>query len=338
MCTVLRLKNENGYLMVKNNDTFIMEGILFTNKRGISKSALIMPPQKPLRWVSRFGSVSFSQCGKELPVGGINEAGLVVEQTTLPETVYSNCVEKPAVGELQVIQFILDTCSNVNEGIVAFEQVEISQPVWTIHYVLFDKSGEMAVVEYIQGEKKVYHGQELPVKVLANSRYDKCMEMQNGEMVKLELESEYERNSLERFIRAARCSEEYLDCTVDGAFAALEEVKRPDTVWSIVYDTCTLSLYFATKDNRDIKYLSLKDFDFSKESASHAYTLTNSAGGDIKACFEKYSAEINSALVKSFFKNEVITSVMKISFPDELLHYLIQYPEALERESEASVT
>jgi choloylglycine hydrolase len=38
------------------------------------------PGEKPLTWVATYGSVSFNQNGRELPCGGINEAGLVIEQ------------------------------------------------------------------------------------------------------------------------------------------------------------------------------------------------------------------------------------------------------------------
>ena len=42
-----------------------------------------MDPRKakgtPASWVSKYGSVTFNQYGRELPTGGMNEAGLVVE-------------------------------------------------------------------------------------------------------------------------------------------------------------------------------------------------------------------------------------------------------------------
>lgn len=84
--------------------------------------------------------MTVSQVAKEMPNGGINEAGLVVEQTTLWTSVYPEALERPAIGELQWIQLMLDTCTSVNEVIGAAGQVRIINPMSRLHYLVCDQA------------------------------------------------------------------------------------------------------------------------------------------------------------------------------------------------------
>jgi len=330
MCTVIKMKTENGFLLGKNNDTFFEEGILFTNKRGVKKRALIMPPAVPFQWVSKYGSLSFSQCGKELPVGGMNEAGLIVEQTTLPETKYPEYQGIAGIGELQIIQCILDTCANVHDAIRLFEQVEICQPTWTIHYVLADKSGDMAIIEYVNGERKIYCGDDLTVEALTNSRYDKSINLSNKSNQNLCWVNDYEKNSFFRFIKASGFLNSKNSFDVQSAFKALENLERTDTVWNIIYHPQTLNLYFKTKSSKGIKSIDINKIDLGEKSQPLLFPLSDSADGNINDKMIKYSREKNGELVNKFFRNTILASVMNLSVPDELLDYLTSYPEILE--------
>lgn len=78
-CTTFVLKNSNNLVFGRNLDWFSDNGIVVINKLNIKKTALVFPPEKPVTWTSRYGSITFNQFGKEFPFGGINEKGLVVE-------------------------------------------------------------------------------------------------------------------------------------------------------------------------------------------------------------------------------------------------------------------
>ena len=106
MCTIIA-KNK---LIGKNYDSIVDLGMLFTNKRGQIKSSAVFPPEQPLEWVSCYGSITFSQSGKELPVCGMNEKGLVVEQATLQSSAYPETEGKSALSSLEMTQYLLDTC------------------------------------------------------------------------------------------------------------------------------------------------------------------------------------------------------------------------------------
>jgi len=330
MCTILSMETGTGFLFGKNNDTLFKEGVLFTNKRGIRKSALIMPPCKPLLWTVKYGSLSFSQCGKELPVGGMNEAGLVVEQSTLPETQYPEYKGGAGIGELQFIQYLLDTCANVQQAVQSLDYAQICQPTWPIHYVMGDASGDMLIIEYIQGKRRIYSKKDIPVKVMTNSRYDKAALLYSQGNSDIQSENEYEYNSLERFSKAADIlnSTDYFN--ILSAFMYLEQLERIDTVWNIVYDLKNLNIYFRTEDSEEIKNVSLSKFDFAEDSQAMLFPLSNITGGNINCKFVKYSREQNYELVRKFFRNELLVSVMGLAVPDELLEYLSSYPEVLE--------
>jgi penicillin V acylase-like amidase (Ntn superfamily) len=57
-------------------------------KRLQIETATVGESPNPAKWVSRYGSVTFNQYGCENPTGGMNEAGLVVEQMWLDESAY----------------------------------------------------------------------------------------------------------------------------------------------------------------------------------------------------------------------------------------------------------
>ncbi len=78
---------QEDLLAGKNYDWHLDHGLLIVNKRGIAKRALLLnPAEKAAEWVSKYGSVTFNQYGREMPNGGMNEAGLVVETLMLPST------------------------------------------------------------------------------------------------------------------------------------------------------------------------------------------------------------------------------------------------------------
>jgi len=73
----------------------------------VEKTALLYPETvgQPAKWVSAYGSVTFNQFGRELPLGRMNEAGLVIEIMWLTQTEYPHSDRRPALRELQWAQY-----------------------------------------------------------------------------------------------------------------------------------------------------------------------------------------------------------------------------------------
>ncbi len=99
----------------RNYDWVTETGMVNTNLRGVLKSAFEIEKGKKLQWVSKYGSITFNQYGKEFPTGGMNEKGLVVELMWLSESQFPKPDERPALDVLQWIQYQLDNCTNIEE-------------------------------------------------------------------------------------------------------------------------------------------------------------------------------------------------------------------------------
>src|SRR6266487_5514864 len=107
-CTTFCI-NKNGQIVFgRNYDWVTGAGIVYTNHRGLYKTSFKTDDGETISWVSKYGSITFNQYGKEFPTGGMNENGLVVELMWLDETRYPNRDSRPSVNVLQWIQYQLD--------------------------------------------------------------------------------------------------------------------------------------------------------------------------------------------------------------------------------------
>ena len=172
-CTTFCLKNKKEVLFGKNYDWMIGDGMIFVNKRGVSK--LSSEDENPARWVSKYGSVTFNQYGWESPSGGMNEEGLVIELMWLDETQYPLADERPTIDVLEWIQFNLDTAATTDEVIRNSQTVRISSPV-KLHYLVNDRSGYSATIEFLDGKLVAHTGDKLPYSSLANDTYARSLE------------------------------------------------------------------------------------------------------------------------------------------------------------------
>lgn len=128
-CTTFSLDHNGQTILGKNYDWHLERGLVMINKRGVSKTALEDRERDPgpfARWTSRYGSLTFNQYGRELPMGGINETGLVVELMSLEATKYPTPDSRSTLGGLQWIQYQLDNFSKVEQVIVSDSQIRIT--------------------------------------------------------------------------------------------------------------------------------------------------------------------------------------------------------------------
>ena len=91
-CTTFCLDHGGRLVFGRNHDWNVGDGLVIINKRDVTKTSILVAlkqTNKALTWTSKFGSVTFNQSGREFPLGGINEAGLVVESMMLDDTYYS---------------------------------------------------------------------------------------------------------------------------------------------------------------------------------------------------------------------------------------------------------
>src|SRR5688500_6740984 len=195
-CTTFCLKNKGEVLFGKNYDWMIGDGAAFVNRRGVSKWSGLENEKNPAKWTSRYGSVTFNQYGWESPSGGMNEVGLVIELMWLDDTEYPQPDDRPAIGVLEWIQFNLDTAATAEEVIRNSAAVRIASAV-KLHYLVSDKYGNSATVEFLDGKLVAHTGEKLPVSALANDTYTRSLEYSKT------AQAPTSESSLDRFSRAA---------------------------------------------------------------------------------------------------------------------------------------
>jgi choloylglycine hydrolase len=267
-------------------------------------------------------------------MGGMNEAGLVVENMWLDETQYppnDSTETRPTVNSLQWIQYQLDTAGTVREVIESDVQVRIYDPSATIHFLICDAGGNCAVVEFLDGAMVVHRGADLPMRVLTNSTYDSSVDFLDGFDGNSESEDYLAgARTLGRFVTAAGMVESYEpeshDAAIDYSFEILEDVRfQESTRWSIVYDIANGLIYFRTKTNPERRSLDLSRLDFACGTPVMVHDLDAQGAGDITGAMEAYSFETNRGLImKAFGETEFLRDT-----PVQILEMLARYPETL---------
>jgi len=322
-CTTFCLKGNGEVLFGKNYDWMIGDGLVFVNKRGVVKTS--SQESNPAKWVSRYGSVTFNQYGRENPSGGMNEAGLVIELMWLDETQYPKVDSRPAIDVLGWIQYQLDNSATVEEVIKNSEKIRINSQV-KLHYLVNDRAGNTTTIEFLDGNLVAHHGATLPVSTLTNDTYAKSLSYAKTTSP----EKARGNGSLERFARAANKTGEFdkqarseADA-VNYAFEILSNVAQPGyTQWSIVYDQKRGKIYFRTLQSPQIRSIDAKSFDYSCGSQVKIVDMNLKAGGDITARFADYARAANRNLIEHSFNG---TDFLR-NIPAPLRDLLASYPE-----------
>lgn len=327
-CSTFCLDVAGGPVFGKNYDWDVPDGMVVVNKRNVTKTGLT--PVNPARWTSKYGSVTFNQYGREMPCGGMNEVGLVVELMWLEEAEYPPEDGRPALENLQWIQYHLDRSSTIGDVIAGDADVRISRDgSVALHFLVADSTGACAAIEFLGGEMTVHTGDSMPAPVLTNDTYDNSrsyLSTHRGFGGDRPVPSS--RRSLDRFVRAASAVSEFEpeagDNAVDYAFGVLNSVSQGShTQWSIVYELAGRRVWFRTQGNRDTRMIDLTRLDFSCESPVLVLDIDAGASGDVTGSLERYTYEANRDLVgRAFSKTSFLTDT-----PASVLDILSRYPE-----------
>lgn len=169
-CTSFCLDNGDRCLFGTNQDNQIDAGLLFVNKRNVLKTGWESSTSGDCaRWVSKYGSVTFVHAGYQLVWAGMNEAGLMISTMELSQTGNPHPDKRPPLASSFWVQYQLDNYSSVEEVLASDSQVRIADTV--DHYLVSDRSGNCAVIEFLEGKMAYHSGESLPVKALTNTGY-----------------------------------------------------------------------------------------------------------------------------------------------------------------------
>jgi choloylglycine hydrolase len=322
-CTTFCLKNGDEVLFGKNYDWMIGDGLIFVNKRNVEKSAFVAGNETAARWVSRYGSVTFNQYGRDNPSGGMNEAGLVIELMWLEDTQYPKTDARPVVDVLEWIQYQLDISANVEEVVKNAEAVRIASPV-KLHYLVSDKAGNSATVEFLNGNLVAHTGEKLAVSALANDTYEKSLNYSKT----VPFEKAKTESSFDRFTRAANKTKEFAKKpkteteAVSYAFEILANVaQKTSTQWSIVYDQKRARIHFRSMQSAAIKTIDTRAFDYTCGSAVKIFDINAKEAGDVTAKFADYTRRANRDLIERAFSGTEFLQKVPASSRDAIAEF-----------------
>jgi len=305
-CSAFFLDKGKGKWMGKSYDWHNGEGFVLVNKRFVKKTALLKPNsrRKPLKWTSRFGSITFNQYGREFPLGGMNEKGLAIEVLWLYQTKDSfRKNRKATLNELQWIQYHLDTSANVKEVLAKSKKLHIERAYAKVHYFLCDAKGQCAVVELLKGKLTVYHQKTLPFPVLTNSTYARSRRYfikKGGLRKKHRVPSS--NGSLPRFFRIAANVRKLRKPKASGlkqSFYILRNVRaKNSSQWNIVYDLKKKRIHFGDAWKRKWQTVTLQKQDFRCGQPSVLMDMRGTLVKGKRHKWVRYTSVINTRLIK----------------------------------------
>jgi choloylglycine hydrolase len=323
----LRLGAPGQHVVAKSYDWDSGLGMVVANKRGVAKQALVLGPDRPARWTSRYASLTFNQYGRELPNGGMNEAGLVVEIMWLASSRYPDRDARPTLNELQWIQHALDRYASVAELAAAAPTVRVAPVYAAVHYLACDAAGACAAFEYLDGRLVITANEALRAPALTNTPYAAAATtLARYAGFGGSAAPPPGTSSLARFVRAADAARRGPGRTdpVTAAFAVLDDVAQGDySKWQIVYEPRAQRVHFRSLGHRAVKTVRLDHFAPGCEAPVKLLDLGTDAGGDASARFADYTPAANRALVTA--------SLAKLGggVPAVLGELLARYPDTL---------
>jgi choloylglycine hydrolase len=335
-CTAFCLKDSSNVMVGKNFDWSIDSGAILINSRGFEKSSfLVKPTDIATTWTSLYGSITVNQYGREFPLGGMNEKGLVIEALWLDSTEFPAADARPSLNELQWIQYQLDNYKNTPEVIANVDKIRISNLHGFTHYFVCDAKARCAAVEFLKGKSVVTPFKEIPV--LTNDTYNdslnfiKTLEYFGGKN-KIDEKSEA---SLDRFARTAHGVYRWKPYIKTDAFDAmgllgLSTQKNPKstsslTQFSFVYEPKKRIFNFKTRTHQYVRTIRFNKFnlDCRKDLSIAAFDIQRKIEGDITYGYKEFTKAWNQDIVSLAFKG------LEKKFPPSAIKAFTEYPETL---------
>jgi penicillin V acylase-like amidase (Ntn superfamily) len=296
-CTSFCLDTSDGCVFGANQDNPIDAGLLFVNKRRVVKSG--WEPSTTgeyARWTSKYGSVTIVHAGYQMAWAGMNEAGLMISTMALDKTENPAPDARPPLASSFWAQYQLDNHSTVDEVIASDSRVRIADTV--DHYLVCDRKGNCATIEFLGGKMVHHSGDSLPVNVLANSTYQRSVRVWQKGVAR--------DSSLRRFAKAAdrvkRFEPGSAESAVDYAFDTLADVALDINAWRIVFDPVNLRVHFRTNRNPQRRYVEFSKLDFSGRTPVMMLNVHADLSGDVSDDLVVYSHEVSLKHAIDFFE------------------------------------
>lgn len=348
-CTSFVLQSSQGFSLGQNYDFALTHAGIFINQSGYIKTSLVNHPKNEFSWVSKYGSLTFSQFGQELPASGINEKGLIVQMLwNFDEPILQPKNENGAyLNELQWVQYQLDNFQTTDEVKANLHKIEIEKTIADLHYVICDKV-QCLLIEYVDGKLTIFSEDEYYPRTITNNSYSKSKQLfediknySQYTMIKKRKTSEsvYQRAS---WLLHNYNMSDAKDNADEKLKAMLSKVsfnyhwkdiikfiftKTPPsvTVWSAIFNPNELTVQVSAKEKKD-KYSTIKLKGlFKKCSPSLALEFERGKSfsqKDITKLFSTDSKKVNRSIIKKAYEN-----IPEVS--EKVQEFLINYPSSM---------
>lgn len=252
--SVFLVKNGNKSFVAKNFDSLNGVGYLIINPRN-SINVAIGSRYPAMSWKSFYGSVTFNQLSTNMPVGGMNEEGLVVEllsSSEMSEVKGDNII---MLNEFEAVKYLLDRCKNVEQALEALNEVEIEVFFGNVHYFIADKTGKSAVVEFFDNELVVYD-EATPnyIPLLSSGRFIKSLNSVLGDKARDNVGDANFSLICGKLKKKEPKNESEI-------FELLTQNRTPENKWSIVYSED--KIFFRSVGSPLVKELNMKEISFN---------------------------------------------------------------------------
>lgn len=164
-CTRMFWNTNGKALLVGRNMDFYLDDqpTFYVFPKGMSKNGRVANPAK---WTSQYGSLVVTGLGmSNFSAEGVNTAGLAFHFLWLTATQYENRDSRPGVLNVSYGEYLLDNAATVLDALLLMYHTQVVPQAingkdYTFHLALEDASGDAAIVEFVGGQMKVYHGSE----------------------------------------------------------------------------------------------------------------------------------------------------------------------------------
>jgi len=288
-------------------------GVIFINQPGEKKFRVSF---KQLRsgngefdttqnWVSKYGSITFSIFGKDFADGGLNEAGLYIQEMTLVKGELPKTSELPFMYMSLWMQYQLDTVTTVREVLESLSSLTIDG--WSWHFFVTDATGNRASIDWIAGVPIVHEGASMPYPVMTNYSYeDELTKLGNyegfGGEHPIDLDDLGSRvlEGDTRFHHACHVMQNLpADPSVDDAFKVLYTMDRGKLIapggrhWSYVIDLTAGRVWWETSATLSRKYFDISSFNFNSGETALMIDIHTDIEGDARTYFRPVTPETN---------------------------------------------
>jgi choloylglycine hydrolase len=179
-CTSIALKAEDGAVVYGRTmewGAFDLNSRVAITPRGYEFQGTTPEGLNGLKWNAKYGTVALDALEKDWMTDGMNEKGLVVGVLYQPGFAeyhdYEPEQSDKTLRAVELANYVLTsfaTVEEVKEGLQDIRVVGIEEAAFggvaPIHLTVIDPSGKAIVVEYLEGELKIFDN---PLRVLTNS-------------------------------------------------------------------------------------------------------------------------------------------------------------------------